>query len=71
MSETIEQALPVPVRMEADERYTGRGVTVVVPPPAHVVAAPSGPIVSVRRKAVTGEIIRRDGPALPRPETSV
>jgi len=28
MSETIEQALPVPVRMEADERYTGRGVTI-------------------------------------------
>ena len=28
MSEVIEQALPVPVRMDADERYTGRGVTV-------------------------------------------
>ena len=28
MSEVIEQALPVPVRMEADERYTGRGVTI-------------------------------------------
>ena len=28
MSETIEQALPVPVRMEADQRYTGRGVTI-------------------------------------------
>jgi len=28
MSETIEQALPVPVRMDADERYTGRGVTI-------------------------------------------
>lgn len=28
MSETIEQALPVPVRMNADERYTGRGVTI-------------------------------------------
>lgn len=27
MSEVIEQALPVPVRMDADERYTGRGVT--------------------------------------------
>src|SRR6185369_4742952 len=26
--EVIEQALPVPVRMDADERYTGRGVTV-------------------------------------------
>src|SRR5215203_6236560 len=28
MTETIEQALPVPVRMDADDRYTGRGVTV-------------------------------------------
>ena len=28
ITETIEQALPVPVRMDADERYTGRGVTV-------------------------------------------
>jgi serine protease AprX len=28
MSEAIEQALPVPVRMDADERYTGRGVTI-------------------------------------------
>ena len=28
MSEAIEQALPIPVRMDADERYTGRGVTV-------------------------------------------
>jgi serine protease AprX len=28
MSEVIEQALPVPVRMDADERYTGRGVTI-------------------------------------------
>jgi serine protease AprX len=28
MSEVIEQALPVPVRMDADERFTGRGVTV-------------------------------------------
>src|SRR5215217_935538 len=28
MSENIEQALPVPVRMEADERYTGRGITI-------------------------------------------
>jgi serine protease AprX len=28
MSEVIEQALPVPVRMEADERYTGRGVSI-------------------------------------------
>jgi serine protease AprX len=26
--EIIDQALPVPVRMEADERYTGRGVTI-------------------------------------------
>src|SRR6185369_6748834 len=26
--EVIEQALPVPVRMDADERYTGRGVTI-------------------------------------------
>ena len=28
MSETIEQALPVPVRMDADEEYTGRGITI-------------------------------------------
>jgi serine protease AprX len=28
MSEVIEQALPVPVRMDADERYTGRGATI-------------------------------------------
>ncbi|HKG62063.1 MAG TPA: S8 family serine peptidase [Pyrinomonadaceae bacterium] len=28
ITETIEQALPVPVRMDADERYTGRGITV-------------------------------------------
>ena len=28
MIETKEQALPVPVRMDADERYTGRGVTI-------------------------------------------
>ena len=28
MSETIEQALPVPVRMDADGDYTGRGITV-------------------------------------------
>jgi serine protease AprX len=28
MSEVIEQALSVPVRMDADERYTGRGVTI-------------------------------------------
>ena len=28
ITETIEQALPVPVRMDADERYTGRAVTV-------------------------------------------
>ncbi|HYK21168.1 MAG TPA: S8 family serine peptidase [Pyrinomonadaceae bacterium] len=28
ITETIEQALPVPVRMGADERYTGRGVTI-------------------------------------------
>jgi serine protease AprX len=28
MSEVIEQALPVPTRMDADERYTGRGVTI-------------------------------------------
>lgn len=27
-AETIEQALPVPVRMDADEAYTGRGVTI-------------------------------------------
>src|SRR5215203_353129 len=28
MTETIEQALPVPVRMDADDRYIGRGITV-------------------------------------------
>src|ERR1041384_6492913 len=28
MSETIEQALPVPVRMDADETYTGRDITI-------------------------------------------
>jgi serine protease AprX len=28
MSETIEQALPVPVRMDADAEYTGRGITI-------------------------------------------
>jgi serine protease AprX len=28
MSEVIEQALPVPVRMDADERYAGAGVTI-------------------------------------------
>ena len=28
ITETIEQALPVPVRMDADVRFTGRGVTV-------------------------------------------
>lgn len=28
VNEIIEQALPVPVRMDADERYTGRGVTI-------------------------------------------
>src|SRR5215216_6330621 len=28
MSETIEQALPVPVRMDADESYTGKGITI-------------------------------------------
>ena len=28
ITETIEQALPVPLRMDADERYTGRGVTI-------------------------------------------
>ena len=28
MSEVVEQALPVPVRMDAHERYTGRGVTI-------------------------------------------
>jgi serine protease AprX len=28
MSEVIEQALSVPVRMDADDRYTGRGVTI-------------------------------------------
>src|ERR1044071_407393 len=28
MAETIEQALPVPLRMDADERFTGRGVTI-------------------------------------------
>ena len=28
ITETIEQALPVPVRMDADERFTGRGITI-------------------------------------------
>jgi serine protease AprX len=28
MTEVIEQALPVPVRMDADERYTGAGITI-------------------------------------------
>ena len=28
MTDTKDQALPVPVRMDADERYTGRGVTI-------------------------------------------
>lgn len=28
ITETTEQALPVPVRMDADERYTGRGITI-------------------------------------------
>jgi serine protease AprX len=28
IAETTDQALPVPVRMDADERYTGRGVTI-------------------------------------------
>ena len=28
IAETTEQALPVPVRMDADERFTGRGVTI-------------------------------------------
>ena len=28
ITETFEQALPVPVRMDADERFTGRGVTI-------------------------------------------
>jgi serine protease AprX len=28
ITETTEQALPVPVRMDADERYLGRGVTI-------------------------------------------
>jgi serine protease AprX len=28
ITETIEQALPVPLRMDADERYTGRGITI-------------------------------------------
>ena len=28
ITETTEQALPVPVRMDADERYKGRGVTI-------------------------------------------
>lgn len=27
-TETIDQALPVPIRMDADERYTGRGITI-------------------------------------------
>ena len=28
ITETFEQALPVPVRMDADERFTGRGITI-------------------------------------------
>jgi serine protease AprX len=28
ITETIEQALPVPLRMDADERYTGRDITI-------------------------------------------
>ncbi|HJP94377.1 MAG TPA: S8 family serine peptidase [Pyrinomonadaceae bacterium] len=28
ITETIEQALPVPLRMDADERYTGLGITI-------------------------------------------
>jgi serine protease AprX len=28
ITETTEQALPVPVRMDADERYTGNGITI-------------------------------------------
>ena len=41
---------------------TGNRGTVVVPPPAH-------PVMNVRRKAVTGEIVRADAPALRQPET--
>jgi cellulose synthase/poly-beta-1,6-N-acetylglucosamine synthase-like glycosyltransferase len=50
-------------------RLTGRVGSVVVPPPAFPIA-PVAPIISVRRKAVTGEIIRTDAPALRAPETT-
>jgi cellulose synthase/poly-beta-1,6-N-acetylglucosamine synthase-like glycosyltransferase len=43
----------------------GNVVTAVVPPPAYSV-----PAVNIRRKAVTGEIIRADAPALRAPETT-
>ena len=43
---------------------TGSRGTVVVPPPAH-------PVMNMRRKAVTGEIVLADGPSLRAPETSV
>jgi cellulose synthase/poly-beta-1,6-N-acetylglucosamine synthase-like glycosyltransferase len=45
-------------------RAFGRRGTVVVPPPAH-------PVINVRRKAVTGEIVLGDAPSLRAPETSV
>src|SRR5262245_32912604 len=41
----------------------GRGGTVVVPPPAH-------PVMNVRRKAITGEIVLPDAPSLRQPETA-
>ena len=44
----------------------GHGGSSVVVPPAYV-----PPVINVRRKAVTGEIILAEAPALRAPETSV
>jgi hypothetical protein len=43
---------------------TARRATIVVPPPAH-------PVMNVRRKTVTGEIVLADAPSLRAPETSL
>jgi cellulose synthase/poly-beta-1,6-N-acetylglucosamine synthase-like glycosyltransferase len=43
--------------------FARRGSSVVVPPPAY-------PVMNIRRKAVTGEIILADAPALRAPETT-
>jgi len=45
--------------------FSGRGRVVVVPPPAFPV-----PAVTTRRKAITGEIVLPDAPALPQPSTT-